>query len=89
MRGQAGGRQTYKTHGKSHMQAIGRKGFTSFCDRYFAGDREAATSWLHRRAAEKVAATHADRILAERQAAGDRTASIELPVYETDAEVPF
>ena len=72
------------------MAEIGKLGFASFTARYFSGDREAATSWLHTRAAEKVAATHADRILAERLAAGERTASIELPVYSTDDDgVPF
>ena len=72
------------------MVEIGRRGFASFTDRYFQGDREAATSWLHTRAAEKVAASHADRILAERLEAGELSASIELPVYSTDDDgVPF
>ena len=88
MRGQAGGRETYKRHGKEHMQAIGRRGFQSFCDRYFSGDRDEATSWLHRRAATKLADSHADRILQERIEAGERVAVQELPVYE-DEEVPF
>ena len=71
------------------MSEIGRRGFQSFCDRYFSGDRSEATSWLHRRAATKHAESHADRILAERLEAGERVVCQELPVYEPDSEVPF
>lgn len=71
------------------MQAIGRKGFQAFTDRYFSGDRDEATSWLHRRAATKHADSHADRILQERLDAGERVACQELPVYEDESDVPF
>lgn len=76
-------------YGREHMADLGRKGFQSFCERYFSGSREDATEWLHRRAASRQADSHAQRILAEREAAGEKVSSIELPIYEEPGEVPF
>ena len=89
VRGSAGGRATLQKHGVEHFRKLGKAGFQSFCERYFSGDREAATSWLHRRAATKLADSHADRILQERIDAGEKVACQELPVYEDDESVPF
>lgn len=90
VRGQAGGIATFRKLGRGHMAAIGRKGFESFTARYFAGDREAAGTWLRTRAYERQAETFAERELQRRLEAGDKVACVELPVVTTDDEgVPF
>ena len=77
-------------HGSKHMAAIGRKGFATFTEKYFDGDRAAALTWLRARANEKQAATFADRELARRAEAGEKAACVELPVYDAgDDGVPF
>lgn len=88
-RGSAGGRETLRRYGAGHFREIGRRGFQSFVDRYFQGDRGEAARWLRDRAYERQADTFADRELARRLAAGERTACVELPVVTTDDEVPF
>ena len=89
-RGSEGGRATFERHGSEHMAEIGRKGFTSFTCKYFAGDREAAMEWLRRRAYEREAETHAERELNRRLAKGDKVASVEIPVVTTEDDgIPF
>ena len=90
MRGSAGGKETLRRYGREHFREIGRKGFESFTARYFAGDKEAAGTWLRQRAYERQAETFADRELARRIGNGEMTASVELPVLTTDDEgIPF
>ena len=88
-RGSEGGRATVAKHGREHMAEIGRRGFESFTAKYFAGDREAATSWLRTRAYERQAETFAERELARRIEAGEKTACVELPVVSTEDDIPF
>ena len=88
--GSAGGRATLAKHGREWMAEIGRRGFTSFCNRWFDGDREAAGTWLRARAAEHTPHTHAERVLQERMAAGEKVASVELPIYDAGEDgIPF
>jgi hypothetical protein len=68
---------------------LGKRGFQSFTDRYFSGDREAAMRWLRVRAYERQADTFAERELARRIENGEKTASVELPVYSTENDVPL
>ena len=72
------------------MAEIGRRGFQSFADRYFDSDREAAMSWLRTRAYVKQADTFAERELQRRLTNGEKTACVELPVYDVDGDgIPF
>lgn len=58
--------------------------------KYFAGDREAAVTWLRTRAYERQAETFAERELQRRIVAGEMVACVELPVITTDDEgIPF
>lgn len=87
--GSKGGRETLRRYGSAHMAEIGRRGFASFVDRYFSGNREEAASWLRQRAYEKQADTFAERELQRRMENGEQIVSVELPVYSTEDEVPF
>jgi hypothetical protein len=87
--GSAGGRETLRRHGVEHFRELGRRGFQSFTDRYFSGDREAAMSWVRLRAYERQAETFAERELARRIENGEKTACVELPVYSTEDDVPL
>jgi hypothetical protein len=90
VRGSAGGRATLEKHGVEHFRELGRRGFQSFTDRYFSGDREAAMEWLRTRAYVKQADTFAERELQRRIQNGEKMASVELPVYSYgDDEPPF
>lgn len=90
VRGQAGGLAVLAKYGPEHFREMGRKGFESFTSKYFAGDREAATSWLRHRAYERQAETFAERELSRRIAAGEKTAIVEMPVYSYgDDELPL
>ncbi len=90
VRGQAGGRATVKKHGRQWMAEIGRRGFATFTERYFDGDKAAATAWLRLRSYEAQAMTHAERELQRRVDAGAKVASVELPVYDLgDEDVPL
>jgi hypothetical protein len=71
------------------MAEIGRKGFQSFTDRYFAGDKQQAGDWLRTRAHEKKLDSFVDRELARRLDQGQEVACIELPVLSEADEVPF
>lgn len=62
------------------MKAIGARGFQSFTDRYFQGDREQAASWLRLRAHEKRINGFVDAELQRRLDNGAKIASMELPV---------
>lgn len=88
-RGSAGGRETLKRYGKEHFREIGRKGFQSFTDRYFAGDRQQAGEWLRTRAHERQLDSFVERELERRLEAGEKTACEELPVLSEADDVPF
>lgn len=77
-----------RKYGAKHFRELGRKGFESFCCRYFQGDREQATAWLRTRAAEKQAETFAERELARRVENGEKVASVELPIYSDPDDAP-
>jgi hypothetical protein len=78
--GAEGGRETFRRHGRKHMQEIGAKGFATLVARHFAGDKQAAIAWLHAHASESEIA----RLVAERQeqqiADGATCVAEELPV---------
>lgn len=78
--GAEGGRETFRRHGRKHMQAIGARGFATLVARHFAGDKPAAVAWLHARAAESLI----DRLVAEkldRQIEGGATCvAEEIPI---------
>ena len=87
--GSAGGRETLRRHGVDHFREIGRKGFQSFTDRYFQGDRQQATDWLRTRAHERRIDSFVERELARRLENGERTVCEEIPVLSEADEVPF
>ena len=87
--GSKGGRTTFERHGREHMAEIGKRGFQSFTDRYFAGDKLQAGEWLRLRAAEKQIGTLAGAELDRRIAEGAEAASVELPVLLEPGEDPF
>ncbi len=87
--GSAGGRATVQRHGIEHMREIGRKGFQSFTDRYFAGDRKQAGDWLRTRAHEARIESHVEREMARRLEQGEQTVCMELPVLSELGEVPW
>lgn len=51
--GRLGGLATVRKHGVQHMWKIaskgGKKGFHTFCERYFEGDKDRAMCWLMER----------------------------------------
>ena len=78
--GAEGGRETYRKHGRKHMQEIGAKGFATLVARHFAGDKQAAITWLHAHASESEIAG----LVAEKQeqqiADGATCVAEELPI---------
>jgi hypothetical protein len=60
--GAEGGKETFRRHGRKHMQEIGARGFATLVARKFAGDKGAAVAWLHAHAAESLI----DRLVAEK-----------------------
>jgi hypothetical protein len=88
-RGSAGERETLWLHGVEHFREIGRKGFQSFTDRYFQGDRQRAGDWLRTRAREKRLDTFVERELARRLENGEQTACEEMPVLSEADEMSF
>jgi hypothetical protein len=89
IRGSAGGRETLKRYGVEHFRTIGKRGFDSFTQRYFAGDRQQATDWLRLRAHEHRIDGFADRELQRRLDEGQQITSIELPAFTDHDDVPF
>jgi len=72
------------------MAEIGAKGFESFTQRYFQGDRQQAGDWLRTRAHEKRIEGFVDRELARRLENGEKIACEELPVLsDADDGIPF
>ncbi len=70
------------------MAEIGAKGFKSFTDRYFQGDRTQAGDWLRTRAHEKRIEGFVDRELARRLENGENVACMELPVLSDPDDAP-
>lgn len=87
--GSAGGRETLKRHGVEHFREIGKRGFQSFTDRYFSGDRQQAGDWLRTRAHEKRLDSFVERELARRLENGEKIVCEEIPVMSEADEVPF
>ncbi len=72
------------------MAEIGARGFQSFTDRYFAGDRQQAGDWLRTRAHERRIESHVERELTRRLEAGEKVACVEMPAFsDHDDGVPF
>ena len=46
--GRRGGRATAQRHGPDHMRQIGKAGYQTTLERYFAGDKERMDHWLSR-----------------------------------------
>ena len=89
-RGSAGGKATVERHGREHMAEIGRRGFESFTQRYFQGDRQQAGDWLRTRAHEKRIESFVGREQERRLAAGEQVVCHEIPVLsDPDDEIPF
>lgn len=88
--GSAGGRATLAKHGVEHFRELGRKGFQSFTDRYFQGDREQATDWLRTRAHERRIDGFVDRELARRLENGEKVVCEEMVCFsDADDGIPF
>jgi hypothetical protein len=87
--GRLGGLSTVKKHGQDWMREIGKRGFQSFTNRYFAGDKLQAGEWLRLRAAEKQIGTLAVKELDRRIAEGAEAACVELPVLLEPGDDPF
>ncbi|HMB08444.1 MAG TPA: hypothetical protein VKP69_32525 [Isosphaeraceae bacterium] len=84
------GRATLAKHGVEHFREIGKRGFQSFTDRYFAGDRQQAGDWLRTRAHEKRIDSFVEPELARRLEAGEKTVCEEMPCFSgPDDGVPF
>ncbi len=88
-RGSAGGRATLEKHGVEHFRELGRKGFQSFTDRYFSGDRQQAGDWLRTRAHEKRLDSFVEKELARRLENGEKVVCEEIPCFSEPDEVPF
>lgn len=71
------------------MAEIGRRGFQSFTDRYFQGDRQQAGDWLRARAHEAKLESFVDKELARRLEQGEPVACVEMPCFTEPGEVPF
>lgn len=78
--GTEGGKETFRRHGRKHMQAIGAKGFATLVARHFAGDRPAAVAWLHAHAADSLIHRLVSDELDRRIAEGATCAAEEIPV---------
>lgn len=87
--GSAGGKETLRRHGVEHFREIGKRGFQSFTDRYFQGDRQQAGDWLRTRAHEKRIDGFVERELARRLENGEKVACEELPALSEPDIVPF
>jgi hypothetical protein len=88
--GAEGGRETFRRHGRKHMQAIGARGFATLVARHFGGDKQSAIAWLHAHASESEIA----RLVAEKQArqieAGAACVAEEIPVIlDPDDDISF
>lgn len=90
-RGSAGGKATVERHGREHMAEIGRRGFQSFTDRYFQGDRQQAGDWLRTRAHEKKIDSFVTRELNRRIENGAEVVCMEVPILSDpdDDWIPF
>lgn len=72
------------------MAAIGRRGFQSFTDRYFQGDRQQAGDWLRARAHEALIEGHVDREMQRRLDQGEKVVCEEIPcLTDPDDGIPF
>jgi hypothetical protein len=88
--GAEGGRETFRRHGRKHMQAIGARGFATLVARRFAGDKPAAVAWLHAHAAESLI----DRLVSEKLdrqiEAGATCVAEEIPIIlSPDDDISF
>jgi hypothetical protein len=88
-RGSQGGKKTFAKHGKSHMQAIGARGFEATVNRHFGGDKAEYLRYLHNRANESVMEGYVDRELNRRLEQGQQIACIELPQITDPDEIPW
>jgi len=72
------------------MAEIGARGFQSFTDRYFAGDRDQAASWLRERAHERKLDSFVEREIERRIQNGEKAVCVELPcLSDPDDGIPF
>src|SRR5262245_60160735 len=78
--GAEGGRETFRRHGRKHMQEIGAKGFASLVARRFGGDKASAVAWLHAHAAESLIHRRVSEKLDRQIAEGATCAVEELPI---------
>lgn len=83
-RGSAGGQATFKKYGVKHMAEIGKRGFKSFTNKYFGGDKQQAMGYLHLQATER----QIDGLI-EKQMAETGETCVELPVIMTPEDDVF
>jgi general stress protein YciG len=86
--GARGGRETFRRHGRKHMQEIGAKGFAATVARHWQGDRKGYLEFLLARGWNRLADSFADREIARRLEAGEQAACVEL-AYRDEGDWPF
>src|SRR4051812_27985573 len=83
--GREGGLAVLKKYGVQHFRELGKRGFESFKNRYFAGSTEEAMNYLHLQATERQI-----NGLVEKQMAETGEKCVELPVLmEPDQDAFF
>jgi len=82
-RGSAGGRATLKKYGVQHFKELGKRGFQSFTNKYFGGNKQEAMDYLHLQATERQI-----NGLVEQQMAETGETCIELPVIMEPEDDP-
>ncbi|OJW21239.1 MAG: hypothetical protein BGO49_24830 [Planctomycetales bacterium 71-10] len=88
-RGSAGGRETLRRYGSEHFRELGKRGFHSFTERYFAGDRQQAGDWLRAKAHEKELEGFVEREMERRLQNGEQSVCMELPCLSDPDDEPF
>lgn len=81
--GSEGGNETLRKYGRKHFSEIGKRGFLSFANKYFAGNKDEAISYLHLQAAER----RIDALVSEKLGSGEETC-VEMPVILSPDDDP-
>lgn len=86
--GSLGGKETLRRYGTQHFRELGRKGFETTVARHWNGDCQGFREYLANRRWERQTASFADSEIQRRLEAGEKIASVELPVMADPDEEP-
>jgi hypothetical protein len=87
--GRLGGKATVARHGRRHMSQIGKRGFETTVARHWQGDRATYREWLLARAWNVVIDALTDAKIDAALAAGATTVCVEIPLVESEDEIPW